>query len=186
MELAEVACCEADHVGTWYGEWEPCVVLSEDEKSLRVRCLSDQLIVVVPFRLVRKLKKCWLCPKCTFLNSRAEEQCTVCHVGIQPHHVPQAHSTTTVTQKDIQKAVLHQQEQINKINSSFTIYEVAACDSAHVGIWNGLWEECKLLKRGASGLCDVKILSDGEVCQNVSCHFVREKYVCPLVDRKWV
>ena len=178
--IAEIACCDADHVGVWYGEWEPCIILVENKISVQVRCLSDHLIVIAPLHLVRKLKNNWLCQTCTYINVRADTQCVMCTTT----PTPGARSTTPVTH-------IHKQQQVQQveqtIHSSLTMYEVAACDSTHVGRWDGLWEECKLIKRDPSGLfCDVEIMCDGEICQNIKSEFVREKFVIPLVNRTWL
>ena len=187
MEIAEIACCDADHVGVWHGEWEPCIILVENKQNncVQVRCLSDQSIVIAPVHLVRKLKNNWLCQTCTYLNVRADKQCCMCTTT----PTTGARSTTPVTHKHKQQQVVQQfQQQVEQtIHSSLTMYEVAACDSTHVGRWNGLWEECKLIKRDPSGLfCDVEIMCDREICQNIKSEFIRQKFVIPLVGRTWL
>ena len=44
--------------------------------------------------------------------------------------------------------------------------EVACCSAEHEGEWEGEWEECELLAEHGA-LCDVRILSDGEVCSGL-------------------
>ena len=44
--------------------------------------------------------------------------------------------------------------------------EVACCSADHEGEWEGEWEECEVLAEHGA-LCDVRILSDGEVCSGL-------------------
>ena len=41
--------------------------------------------------------------------------------------------------------------------------EVACCDADHKGEWEGKWEECEVIADDGEK-CDVRIVSDGEVC----------------------
>ena len=44
---------------------------------------------------------------------------------------------------------------------------MASCDADwYGGEWEGAWEECELLAEHGA-LCDVRILSDGEVCSGL-------------------
>ena len=52
----EVACCDADHEGTWFGAWDECTVLAERVDSFDVRIVSDgQCCKGIPRRFVRKM-----------------------------------------------------------------------------------------------------------------------------------
>ena len=44
--------------------------------------------------------------------------------------------------------------------------EVACCSADHEGEWEGEWEECEVLAEHGA-LCDVRILSNGEVCSGL-------------------
>ena len=57
-----------------------------------------------------------------------------------------------------------------------TIHEVAACDPNHVGLWQGEWEECRVLQHREK-VCDVLILSDNTTCLSVPSRFVRSRDV---------
>jgi len=50
--------------------------------------------------------------------------------------------------------------------------EVACCDADHEGEWDGEWEECEVLADHGE-TCDVRIVSDGEVCKGCSQRHVR-------------
>ena len=49
--------------------------------------------------------------------------------------------------------------------------EVAGCDDDHAGEWDGVWEECTVVAdHGAT--CDVRIVTDGQLCEGVPRRFV--------------
>ena len=50
----EIATCNADYVGEWDGEWEPCALLGKIGQMCHVVCRVDGKDVFVPEHLVRR------------------------------------------------------------------------------------------------------------------------------------
>ena len=54
------------------------------------------------------------------------------------------------------------------------LYQIAACDPNHVGKWEGVWEECYVVKENLVEMtCSAVIVSDHAVCKNIPLRFVR-------------
>lgn len=49
----EVATCEPEFEGEWKGEWEPCHVVSMNDRVARIVCQDDMLEIEVPTKFVR-------------------------------------------------------------------------------------------------------------------------------------
>ena len=199
IDVAEIACCESTHKGKWYGDWEPCYIISRDldDGTVKVLCISDNLQVTVKSQFIRALRK-WRCTLCTFVNGRTPH-CSVCLVGVRPGTnmdaasldlCVAARSSTPVTSLKRQRCIEETDDTpIYKFQKTekFVIHEVAACDASHKGSMDDVvWEGCIVLKQDED-TCDVEILEDGAVCRQIPNKFYRQRtFELAAGERKWM
>jgi len=147
----EVACCDADQEGVWEGEWEECEVVADHGDTCDVRIVEDgEVCFGVQRRMVRAMEA----------QAEAEAEAEAEAVQVQPRRKRAAAAAVASAS-------------VAAPPPSGLRMEVACCDGEwDDGEWDGEWEECEVVAvRGA--MCDVRILSDGEVCKGVRRRMVR-------------